>query len=57
MAGVIPVAVYKNEVRECSRRAPLFGKGWMPFPVIIGGGLVNSNPPTNSMIHQVVSPS
>ena len=51
IAGVTPVAAYKNEVRECSFRTPVAGSGLIPSSVTSGGGVSNVYPPTNSMLN------
>jgi hypothetical protein len=39
IAGVIPVATYRNDVRECSLRTPVAGSGLIPSSVTSGGGV------------------
>jgi hypothetical protein len=48
IAGVTPVAAYRNAVLECCFRTPVAGNGLIPSSVTSGGGVSNVYPPTHS---------
>ena len=55
IAGVTPVAAYKNAVLECCLRTPVAGNGLIPSFVTSGGGVSNVYPPTHSGLNQAES--